>query len=973
MDKVIAQYQMLEKLGAGGMGVVYKARDTRLDRYVALKILPHEKLTDAESKHRFIREAKAASALNHTNIVTIYDINEADGVQYIAMEYVQGSNLHQLIRDGKLTLGHALKYAEQIASGLAAAHEAGIIHRDLKPANIMVTDRGVVKILDFGLAKLSQPTEPESVSEVALTRSMYYDPGPLTGKGTALGTAAYMSPEQATGKSVDARADIFSFGAVLYEMATGRRAFRGRSTISTLGAILHKDPDPVSAALPGAPRELERIINRCLKKDREFRFQHIDDVRIALLELQDEMKTGSIATSADLGTLVSRQSALQSISPSEAAELISQLSMIATPPPPRSRRKLWVLSLAGAVLLVAGTFALWKVLPFRGVSEEPVPAVRLTSDPGLSTDPAISPDGKVVVYASDRTGQGNLTLWIRQVAGGEPVRLTSGTADDHQPSFSPDGTRVAFRSEREGGGIYIISSLGGEPRLVASHGRNPRFSPDGKQLAYWVGDQQSAASLHITRLDGASGPVVLTDPGLQARFPVWSPDGKHLLFVGHEAPQESISVPQAGQLNRDAQTAPPGSYDWWVISARGGAAVPTGAFELLSRQGVRTSYSLAPGAWVNDSIFFSAGYAPRREQSDVGLHIVNPNDAANLWQIKISPALRVLGRPRRLTFGTGFDAAFSISSTGAIVFATLAGKVNIWSLPAQTQQAKLTGDLQPLTEDLATDSYPSISTDGKRMVFWSDRSGNADIWFKKLDTGKESQLTFDPAFETFPMIAPDGSAVAYAVADDPKYPSIARMTIGPDGSPGPAQKVCDKCGNLSDFSADGRLLYYNDPTYSIISLNPATGVRTRISQREHRHLADPRFSPDGRWVAFHTIVSPVLRQIVIAPEPGLAPDAEWIPITDGKAMERLAAWSPDGGMLYYVSEADGYRCIAARRLDPQTKRPVDSSFYVYHFHGARRTMMNFANVNMARLSISRDRIVFSLGERSGNLWLTRLN
>jgi serine/threonine protein kinase len=278
VGKVLAQYQISEKLGEGGMGVVWKARDTRLDRFVALKTLSAEKLADPERKRRFVQEAKAASALNHPNIVHIYDLADADGVQFIAMEYVAGKTLDQLIRRKGLRLNEALKYAIQIADALAKAHSAGIIHRDLKPSNIMVTENGLVKVLDFGLAKLAETATGE-FGETATVRA---PEGPNTEEGTIVGTIAYMSPEQAEGKKVDARSDIFSFGSVLYEMVTGRRAFHGDSKLSTLSAILKDDPKPVSSIMPDVPRDLEKIISHCLRKDPERRFQHMADVKTLL-------------------------------------------------------------------------------------------------------------------------------------------------------------------------------------------------------------------------------------------------------------------------------------------------------------------------------------------------------------------------------------------------------------------------------------------------------------------------------------------------------------------------------------------------------------------------------------------------------------------------------------------------------------------------------------------------------------------
>ena len=294
VGKVLAQYQISEKLGEGGMGVVWKARDTHLDRFVALKTLSAERLADPERKRRFVQEAKAASALNHPNIVHIYDIADADGVQFIAMEYVAGKTLDQLIGRKGLRLNEVLKYAVQIADALAKAHSAGIIHRDLKPSNIMVTENGLVKVLDFGLAKLAETATGE-FGETATVRA---PEGPSTEEGTIVGTTAYMSPEQAEGKKVDARSDIFSFGSVLYEMVTGRRAFHGDSKLSTLSAILKDDPKPVSSITPDVPRDLEKIISRCLRKDPERRFQHMADLKVALEELKEESDSGKL--SADL-------------------------------------------------------------------------------------------------------------------------------------------------------------------------------------------------------------------------------------------------------------------------------------------------------------------------------------------------------------------------------------------------------------------------------------------------------------------------------------------------------------------------------------------------------------------------------------------------------------------------------------------------------------------------------------------------
>ena len=287
VGRTISHYEILEKLGEGGMGVVHKAFDTHLDRLVAVKVLPPDKVADADRKRRFIQEAKAASALNHPNIITIYDIDSADGIDFIVMEFVAGKTFDRYISRHGLRLNEALKYSVQIANALAAAHSAGIVHRDLKPGNVMVTDQGLVKVLDFGLAKLTEPAVP---GEDDATRTLK----PATEEGTIVGTVSYMSPEQAEGKKVDARSDIFSFGTLLYEMVTGRRAFQRDSKIATLSAILREEPKPAGQIIEGLPREFERIIARCLRKNPERRFQAMPDLKVALEELKEESDSGTL-------------------------------------------------------------------------------------------------------------------------------------------------------------------------------------------------------------------------------------------------------------------------------------------------------------------------------------------------------------------------------------------------------------------------------------------------------------------------------------------------------------------------------------------------------------------------------------------------------------------------------------------------------------------------------------------------------
>jgi serine/threonine protein kinase len=453
----LLHYEILEKLGEGGMGVVYKARDTHLDRFVAIKVLPAAQMADPARKRRFIQEAKAASALNHPNIITVHDINTENGVDFMVMEYVPGKSLDDLIPKHGLRVGEALKYAVQIAEGLAKAHAVGIVHRDLKPANIMVTDGGQVKVLDFGLAKLIERTR---TSQFEGTVTLKQENQANTAEGSIVGTVAYMSPEQAEDRELDGRSDIFSFGAVLYEMITGKRAFQKDSKLATLSAILKEDPPPVNSVATGTPRDLEKIISRCLRKDPERRFQNMADLKVALAELKEESDSGTIADSTTAGA-----------------------------PERRKTRLVWALA-ALAILFAAGAGIWFRFL--RPVSR-PAPELKvvpLTSYPGIQMTPALSPDGKQVAFSWDGEKGDNFDIYVKLVDAGTPLRLTTNPAVEYAPAWSPDGRYIAFyRESGAGGAIFMVPALGGPERRLGQStetwwsGADLSWSPDGKFLA----------------------------------------------------------------------------------------------------------------------------------------------------------------------------------------------------------------------------------------------------------------------------------------------------------------------------------------------------------------------------------------------------------------------------------------------------------------------------------------------------------
>jgi hypothetical protein len=494
----ILHYDVLEKLGEGGMGEVYKARDTHLDRFVAIKVLPPEKVADPERRRRFVQEARAASALNHPNIITVHDIAQADGLDLIVMEYISGKTLDLLIPRKGMRLPLALKYAIQIADALARAHGAGIIHRDLKPSNVMADEHGLVKVLDFGLAKLTEAAA--SQAETATMR---------TGEGVVLGTAAYMSPEQAEGKAIDPRSDVFSFGSMFYEMLTGQRAFRGETTASTIAAILREEAKPISEVADGLPPDAAKIVRRCLRKDPEHRFQHMDDLKVALEELKEESDSGTTRVA-------------------EPARLARN-----------THRRAWVWGIAGAAALAALGLGVWFVQSKAGPPTPALRAVPLTSYAGFELDPSFSPDGNQIAFAWNGEKQDNYDIYVKLVGPGAPLRLTSDLAQDRNPAWSPDGRWIAFVRFSSSGtsAVFVMPALGGSERKLADinitnavNWSYLAWTRDGKWLVVTDdGRGQEPKGLFLLSLQTGERRRLTSIPSVS---PAVSPDGRRVVFVG---------------------------------------------------------------------------------------------------------------------------------------------------------------------------------------------------------------------------------------------------------------------------------------------------------------------------------------------------------------------------------------------------------------------------------------------------------
>jgi Tol biopolymer transport system component/tRNA A-37 threonylcarbamoyl transferase component Bud32 len=782
--KQIAHFEITRKLGEGGMGVVYEAVDHHLDRRIALKILPAEKVASKARKQRFIQEAKAASALNHPNIVTIYDITTDDSVDYIAMELVAGQTLEELTANRRLKIQEALKYAVQIADALAAAHAAGIIHRDLKPANIMVTDRGLVKVLDFGLAKLADQTE---VTEDDLTRTARA----LTEEGTVMGSAGYMSPEQAEGKKVDHRSDVFSFGLVLYEMLSGKRAFQGGTRMATMAAILNKEPASLPTLVKGLPKELERIVNRCLRKDLDRRFQSMAEVKIALEELKEETESG-------------------------AALAVAPAAKV------RSGRWRWIaLGGGGALALAAGLALLlprWREAP---VEWKEVP---LTSFQGTQADPALSPDGKQFAFAWDGGQEGApLQVYVSLVGQGAPLRLTNPPATASYPTWSPDGQTIAFLRPGAEGGVFAIPALGGperrlvgaaavnwEPRLAHTYLRGGAWSPDGKWLYVPEAVGPMKRAIFAESVLGGEGHR-LTDPPEGGRgdwSPAVSPDGRQLAFVRFSDVSGWNSEVFVCDL-KDGQVAGPPrrlTYEHWV------ATYPT---------------------WTGDgqNIVYIAG---------------DLNDSHGVYRVRASG-----GKSVRLA-GIGEDAAaLAIAPKGnRLVYTRSYRDYNLYKLQLPDGGSPA-GPPVKFLSSTRLEEAPIFSPDGKRIAFSSNRTGVRQIWVADADGSNPVRLTnFAVGMAGSPRWSPDGQSIAF----DARLEGNADVyTIPANG--GASKRLTDDPAedNVPCYSADGRWIYFASARSGTPMIYRAPANGGAAAQITHKSGTMPIASPDGKWIYYSRV------------------------------------------------------------------------------------------------------------------------
>ncbi len=795
----LAHYRILSALGAGGMGEVYEALDERLDRAVALKVLPPEFVQNEERVRRFVLEAKSASGLNHPHIVTIHDIGHAvpeqkdsstpstpgKPVHYIAMELVRGLSLRDKIHGEKAPLKELVRWLAQVAEGMAKAHAAGIVHRDLKPENVMISNDGFAKILDFGLAKLTEGKTPVEggASMATAVRN--------THEGAVMGTVGYMSPEQVQGRVVDARSDIFSFGCMLYEATTRERAFDADSQIETMHQIINASPVPVAELNPDTPAELRKMIRRCLAKDPEKRYQSMKDLSLELFDMVEDFD--ELSTSAS-----SRSSS-------------GSGSVVAIAP-----RKSWpVIAIA---LVVIAAVAVLGMLTLRRQGSETSGSVRatftqLTDFGGPESQPALSPDGQNLAYVAKASPTSGNDIFLIRVGGRNPINLTKGgSPDETQPAFSPDGQSIAFRSERAGGGIYVMGATGESVRRISDFGYNPSWSPDGKRIVVATeggnnpGARASTAELWVVEVQTGERKKIYDG---DAVMPRWSPNGHRIAFWG-------LPILDAGQ--RDILTIP----------ADGGEAVPVTNDPQLD---------WSP-AWAPDGKFLYFA-------SDRG-------GSKNLWRAPIDESTgEVTGPLQALTTPSASSGELTIARTGGqIAYSAFNVQLNVHRIAIDPSSMKVEGTDVPVTSGSTQFFEPEVSPDGS-LVVMRNLGGQEDLYIVKSDGTDLRKITDDAPKDRGAKWSPDGKRIAFYSDRNGRYEI---WSIDAQGSN--LQQMTKTTGdtfNYPSWSPDGkRLLAVNSKNTCLFNVGGAlpTGVAETLPPVEPELLFVARsWSSDGKWLA----------------------------------------------------------------------------------------------------------------------------
>ncbi|MEJ7616878.1 MAG: protein kinase [Pyrinomonadaceae bacterium] len=895
-------YKVLTLLGSGGMGYVYLAEDTRLGRKAAIKILPVSFTCDKERLRRFEQEAKSASSLNHPNILTIYEIGQTDATHFIATEFVDGLTLRQRLQKTRLKLIETLDVATQLASALAAAHQAGIVHRDIKPENVMIRADGLVKVLDFGLVKLiEQNASTINTQAPTLSEAMNTDPG------LVMGTVRYMSPEQARGLCVDSRTDVWSLGVVLYEMIAGRPPFDGATKSDVFAAVLMEEPAPLHEYAPETSAQLQRVVRKALTKEVEERYQDIRDFRIDLktLKREFELEAGKYisAPSPRNDSVAHNSSGAGNIGPTKETtpQATSSIEYLINRTRQHKRAAV-ILPFVLAVALTGVAYALYKL----SVKSPPEPSIRITKATRLTSDgrakhAAISPDGNYVAYVREEAGQ--QSLMIRQVATESAgVLVPPSNAQYSGLTFSHRGSHIFYVVTVEGdpwGSLYRVSApLPDTVKKLLPGVRSPvSISFDDEHLAFVREDiARGESSLVVANIDGTAERVIASrrrPEYFAAEGPAWSPDGSLVACSaitykpGYHEDLVGVRVADGSETKITSDTWANIGWAAWLGDGSGLVVVGRIGLQRQSGQTVSGDPQHQDHLWY---LTYPGGRAQRvtselNKYYDVSLtaessQLVSVQAVSDISLWLISAAGRVGSFESRTSFTTGAKPArqltrglfkydgvdgLALAPDGRIFYVSYesAGR-DIWSIAQDGSGQK------NLTDSAGSNRSPAVSPDGRYIVFASTRAGERNIWRMNIDGSGLTQLT-DGKLESDPCVSPDGQWVVYSsIHGNSDKQLLWRVSI----NGGAAQQLTDKFSARPAISPDGKLIAY--------------------LERENSN------SP--------------LRQVVVPFEGGTPVKTYEAPLTRGAFQQPVVRWSPDGRMLTYVDTREGISNIWGQPL-----------------------------------------------------------
>jgi eukaryotic-like serine/threonine-protein kinase len=878
VGKTVSHYRILEKIGGGGMGVVYKAQDTRLDRFVALKFLPDEVAGNSQALARFRREAKSASALNHPNICTIYDVGESDSQAFIAMEYLEGATLKHSINGRPVGQETLLTLAIEISEAVDAAHAQGIIHRDLKPANIFVTRRGHAKILDFGLAKVAEPLGSDSRLPTITSDEL------LTSPGSAVGTVAYMSPEQVRGKELDARTDLFSLGVILYEMATGALPFRGDTSGVVFEAILNREPASPRALNPDLSPKLDEIIRRAMEKDRDLRFQHASDLRAELQRLRRDTTSGH----------------------SHAAQSGSA-ALSASAPVARRFRQFIFPAAAALIALSAGLAFYFRTLTAPKTPPAKTDWQQLTFFTDSAVYPALSPDGRMLAFIRGQSsffGPGD--VYVKFLPDSQPVQLTHDHSIKLRPVFSPDGSRIIY------GSIAPFSTmevpvLGGEPQVFLPNSSSLTWIDGGKHLLFSEikqGLHMGVVTTDLSRGNSRDVYVPADDRGM-AHHSYLSPDGKWVLVVemngrGELGPCHVVPFDSSASKNAPSLVGPPAGAcigaawspdgKWMYLSVDSGQAhiwrqrFPDGAPEQIttgptSQEGIAVSPD-------GGSIITSVG----SRNSSVWYHDKNGDHQLSSEGDSFAPA-----------FALDATKIYFLSSSGGS--GSVSGELRVKDLAS--------GRIESVLPGYSVDSY-SVSLDGKLVAFaLVDATRHSSIWIARTDRRTSPLRISSASSEDSPHFLPDGDIVFRAIENGANF--LYRMK--PDGSS--RQKIIpNRILDLTGTSPDGRWINVVRPR----SGGESPVARSVISIDGQRSVDLCSVICSSDWDASGNSM------VIVFPQQSVV-----VPVVGKTGLAQI----PNSG---FSGPADFKKIAGAKFIDKEIQSLVNSSFYAYQVDDIRRNL-----------------------------------